>query len=264
MTVTPPDADSLRRSRGYQTLVSVGLISYGLVHLLVAVIAVRIALGGGGDASQRGALRQLAGQPLGRAALWLMAAGLLTLVVWQVMEAMVRRKGQRSNRQVRRRISAVGRAVVYLALAATAVGLALGSGSSGGNSEQTLSARLMSVPFGRLLVGAVGIAVLAVGISQVIKGVKKKFTEDLRGGISEATLRLGIAGFCAKGVALGIIGLLFGWAAWTYDPKKAGGLDAALDALRGQPFGTLLLIAMAAGIAAFGAYCFVWARNAKY
>jgi hypothetical protein len=67
-----------------------------------------------------------------------------------------------------------------------------------------------------------------------------------------------------KGVALGIIGLLFGWAALTHDPKKAGGMDAALSAVRGQPFGAVLLFVMALGLAAFGLYCFVWARNAKY
>jgi hypothetical protein len=40
-------------------------------------------------------------------------------------------------------------------------------------------------------------------------------------------------------------------------------MDAALGTLRDQPFGTALLLAMAVGFAAFGVYCFVWARNAK-
>ena len=49
-----------------------------------------------------------------------------------------------------------------------------------------------------------------------------------------------------------------------YNPDKAGGMDAALSALRDQPFGTVLLLAMAVGFAAFGVYCFVWARKARY
>ena len=40
-------------------------------------------------------------------------------------------------------------------------------------------------------------------------------------------------------------------------------MDAALGALRDQPFGTALLLAMAVGFAAFGVYCLAWARNAK-
>ncbi len=140
----------------------------------------------------------------------------------------------------------------------------MGSGSSSGQSEETLSARLMSVPFGRILLAIVGLVVISVGISQIVKGVKRKFTDDLDGGVGEATLKLGIAGYCAKGVSLTIVGLLFGWAALSYDPKKAGGMDAALSTLRAQPFGTVLLTVMALGIAAFGLYCFAWARNAKY
>jgi hypothetical protein len=257
------DTDKIRRSKGYHVLVGVGLVSYGLVHLVLAWIALQVAFTGGGDASQQGAFRQLAKQPLGLVLLWVMAVGLFALVIWQILEAVVGRTGKSSG-QLRRRLSSVGRAVVYLVLGVTAAGIALGSGSSSGKGEQTLSARLMALPFGRVLVGVVGLAVLAVGVSQVVKGVKRSFTDDLDGGVSQATLRLGTVGYCAKGVALGIIAALFGWAAITYDPKKAGGMDAALATLRGQPFGTVLLTVMALGIAAFGLYCFVWARNPKY
>jgi hypothetical protein len=256
--------DTVRQSSGYHALVGVGLASFGLVHLIIAWIALQVAFTKGGDASQQGALRQLAQQPLGLVLLWAMAVGLLTLTIWQVMEAVVGRSGQRSSRQVRRRISSVGRAVVYLVLAVTAARVASGAGtSSSGQGEETVSARLLSVPFGRLLVAAVGAAVIGVGVSQIVKGLKHKFTEDLSGASSTA-IRLGTVGYCAKGVALAIIGLLFGWAAWTYDPKKAGGMDAALSTLRSQPFGSALLTAMAVGIAAFGLYCFYWARHAKY
>jgi hypothetical protein len=92
--------DSLRRSSGYHALVGIGLASFGLVHLIVAWIALRVALVGGGDASQQGALRQIAQQPVGLLLLWAMAAGLLVLAAWQVIEAVVRRDGQRSARQV--------------------------------------------------------------------------------------------------------------------------------------------------------------------
>ncbi len=115
-----------------------------------------------------------------------------------------------------------------------------------------------------MLVGAVGVAVIAVGISQIVKGVKQNFTEDLDHAVSRNVRRLGTAGYCAKGVALGIIGGLFGYAALSYDPEKAGGLDAALATIRDQPFGTALLVIMAVGLACFGVYCFIWARFARY
>ncbi|HZA03024.1 MAG TPA: DUF1206 domain-containing protein [Propionibacteriaceae bacterium] len=258
------DVAQVRRSRSYHGLIGVGLVSYGLVHLVLAWLALQIAFGGREDASAGGALQQLTRQPLGTVLLWVMAIGLFTLVLWQALEATIGREAPGRDGRLRKRLSSAGRAVVYLALGILAVGVAMGDGGGSGNGEQTLSTRLMALPFGRLLVGAVGVAVIAVGISQIVKGVKQKFTEDLDSGVGQFVRRLGTAGYCAKGVALAIIGGLFGYAALTYDPEKAGGLDAALSTVRSQPFGTVLLVVMALGIACFGVFCFVWARKARY
>lgn len=253
----------VRQSTGYHVLVGVGLVSYGLVHLVLAWIALQIAFGHGGDASSQGAFAQLAQQPLGVVLLWVMAVGLLTLTVWQGIEAGVGRDDpQRAARPVRR-VASAGRAVVYAALAALAVRVALGSGSQSGQSEDTLSSRLMGAPFGRILVALLGAAIIAVGVSQIRKGVRQLFTEDLDAA-PRATRRLGTIGYVAKGASLAVVGILFGWAAISYDPEKAGGMDAALTAVRDQPFGSALLTLMAVGIACFGAYCFVWARHARY
>ena len=258
------DVEQVRRSRGYHALIGVGLVSYGLVHLVLAWLALQIAFGGREDASAGGALQQLTQQPLGTVLLWVMAIGLFTLVVWQVVEATIGRAASNRDGRLRKRLSSAGRALVYLALGILAVGVAVGNGGGSGNGEQNLSARLMDLPFGRILVALVGAAVIAVGISQIVKGVKQKFVEDLDSGVTQLVRRLGTVGYCAKGVALVIIGGLFGYAALTHDPKKAGGLDAALSTIREQPFGTALLVIMAIGMASFGVFCFVWARKARY
>lgn len=262
-----PTAELARR-HGYQVLVSVGLVSYGIVHLVLAWIAAQVAVGGGGgeDASSTGALKQLGQQPFGLVLLWVMAVGLLALVLWQGLEAVGGKPGADPKDQVKNRGRAIGRALVYLVLAFTAGKIAVGVGASGssGKAEETLSAKLMSVPFGRVLVVVVGLVVVAVGVSQIVKGIRKKFiTQDLAGGVGQGVATLGRVGWIAKGIALAMIGLLFVWAAIKHDPKKAGGMDSALLALRDQPFGMVLLLAMALGFAAFGVYCFFWSRNAK-
>lgn len=266
MPSVEPSAELARR-HGYQVLVSVGLVSYGIVHLVLAWISAQVALSGGGgeEASSTGALKQLGEQPFGLVLLWVMAIGLLALVLWQGLEAVGGKPGADQSEELKNRGRAVGRAVVYLVLGVTAARVAMGAGSGGGGqAEETLSARLMSVPFGRALVVTVGLGVLAVGIAQIVKGVKRNFVDDdLAGGVGRGVVVLGTVGWVAKGIALSLIGLLFGWAAIQHDPKKAGGMDAALGTLRDQPFGPVLLLAMAAGFAAFGIYCFAWARNAK-
>ncbi len=259
-------SQQLRHSRGYTVLVAVGLLSYGVVHLLIAWIALRIAWGGGGDASQQGALGALAKTGAGPVLLAVVALGMLTLALWQVVEAVfghgrVAQQRDESHR-TRKRLSSAGRAVVYLLLGISAARLVLGRGSSRGQ-EDSLTGRLLDVPLGRLLVVVLAAAILAVGISQVVRGLKHKFTEDLSGERTRSTLALGTAGYVAKGVALAVVAALFAWAALTYDPKKAGGLDAALHTVGSQPLGSVLLTVLALGFAAFGLYCFVWSRNAR-
>jgi hypothetical protein len=77
-------------------------------------------------------------------------------------------------------------------------------------------------------------------------------------------VRLGQAGYVAKGFALGAVGGLFCWAALTFDSQKAGGLDAALRTLLDQrPLGQIAVGLTGLGLAAFGVYCFGWARHPR-
>ncbi|MGI8459159.1 MAG: DUF1206 domain-containing protein [Propionibacteriaceae bacterium] len=260
----------VQHSKGYRALIAVGLASYGVVHLLIGWIAGQVAWGGGGgggdSADKQGALKALAQTPLGPVLLVVVGVGLLTLVVWQGVEAAFGhgRVAQQHDekRRTLKRISSAGRAVVYLVLGVSALRLVAGAGSSG-HTEQTATGRLLALPLGRVLVLVVAAVVIGVGVAQIVRGVKKKFTEDLRGGTSDAVITLGTVGYVAKGAALGVVGALFGYAAITADAKKAGGIDAALHTIQQQPFGTFLLTAMALGFAAFGLFCFVWAKDAK-
>jgi hypothetical protein len=258
------DTRKIRRSRGYHAIVAVGLVGYGVVHLVLAWIAVQLASGQRKDASAEGAMEQLAGNPLGLGLLWVMALGLFSLVVWQGTEAVIGPHQQGPDLSLRRRLVSAGRAFVYLVLGGLAIRVAIGAGSHSGKGEETASARLMHLPAGPFLVAAVGALVLAVGVGQIVKGLRRKFTEDLERSTSTLTKALGTVGYVAKGIALAIIGGLFGLAAVTYDPKKAGGMDAALNVIRGLPLGPALLLVVAAGIACFGVYCFFWARHAEY
>jgi hypothetical protein len=121
---------------------------------------------------------------------------------------------------------------------------------------------------GQLIVGLIGLGIVAAGVVFIVRGWKASFTHHLQPQATSGTrgrvvVRLGQAGYVAKGVALGVVGSLFVAAAWSYDPKEAGGLDVALSTLLDQPFGRWLLTLVALGLAAFGAYCFAWARYPK-
>jgi len=251
-------AQEVRYSQSYGVAITVGLIAFGVVHLLVAWIALQLAWGQSSqEASQQGALEELAGKPLGGVMLWIVAIGLLALVVWRAVDLAY------GDLDLEKTVSSVGRGIVYLVLAISAAKVAIGTGGSSSGQQKTLSARLMEHGPGRVLIVAIGLGIVAVGVRQLYKAVTKKFTEDLAGGVSDKTVMLGRIGYAAKGVAFVIVGILFAWAAIDYDPKKAGGLDTALRTVKEQPFGPVLLTVLALGIAAFGVYAFVWSRNAR-
>ena len=67
----------------------------------------------------------------------------------------------------------------------------------------------------------------------------------------------------ALGVAYGTTGVLLVVAAVRYDPAQPVGLDAGLTALGAQPFGQVLLLILALGLALFGVYCLFDARYRK-
>jgi hypothetical protein len=255
-------------SRALAVGVQVGLVSFGVVHLLIAWIALQTAWGHEAkSANSSGALRQLAKEPLGAVLLWVVVVGLAALVVWQVVEAVWGHVHEEGKKRLTKRLASAGRAVVYAALALSAFGIVTGSGS-GGSSPDSQTAGLMKLTGGQLIVGLIGLAIVAVGIAFVVRGLKASFTHHLQpqatsGSRGRIVVRLGQAGYVAKGVSLGVVGSLFVAAAWSYNPKKAGGLDVALSTLLDQPFGRWLLTLVALGLAAFGAYCFAWARYPK-
>lgn len=267
MSQTRRTAAKVQNNPAYLTLVTVGLIAFGVIHALVGWICLKLATGsGGGEASNQGALADLAATPGGGILLWVIVVGMAALVVWQLVEAAVGNTQFSGKKRTMKRVSSAGRAVVYAALAATCAKMAIGAGAKSSNqAPQDTTATLMGQPFGQVLVGVVGLVVAGMGVAQIIKGVRRKFVEeDLDAGVAEWAKKLGVAGWIAKGVALTLTGVLIGWAAVTADAKKAAGLDGALKSLLSLPFGPFLLGTMALGFAAFGAYACVWAFNARH
>lgn len=247
-------------------LARAGLVAFGIVHVVLGWLALQLALGdSAGSASSNGAVRELAQQPFGTVLVWAVAGGMLLLALWQAIEAAVGHLHHKDSRRLRKRLSSAGKTLVYGYVGVSAAMIAAGAGSSGGGSD-SMTARLMALPGGQVLVALVGAVIIGIGIYLVHKGWSEKFTEDLTGegrsgDTGTAYVWLGKAGYVAKGVALGSVGTLFGYAAVTHDAKKSGGLDQALQEVLQQPFGPVLLVGIAAGIACFGVFCFAHARH---
>jgi hypothetical protein len=246
--------------------VRVGLVSYGVVHLLIAWLALRLVFGGGGgSASSQGALHELAQSAVGRASLYVVAAGFVALVLWQGLEAVWGHRDEDGGKRVLKRLVSAGKVLLYGTLAVSAAKTAVGS-SSGSGGTDGLTARLMRLPGGPLLVGLVGLGVLVVAGFLAYRGLAEEFRSKLdtagqTGDDGRAYVLCGKVGYVGKAVALAIVGALFLYAAVTHDPQKSGGLDVALRKLLQEPFGGPGLALVAVGFACYGVFCFAWARH---
>lgn len=266
----PTSASSTARaaqdSTTFRILARIGYVVLGILHILIGAIAISIATGGGGEnADQGGALAQIQQSPAGVVLLWVIVLGLLALAIWQIAEAVVERDPD-TKKKWGHRVKFIGTAVAYLAIGATALVYALGGQSQSSESSQSFSAKLLAVPAGVVLLVLVGLVVAAIGIAFIVRGVTRAFTKNLSlptGTARKGIVAFGIAGYIAKGIAVGVAGVLFVIAAVTHDPETAGGLDSALRALAGLPYGVFILWLVGAGLALYGLFCVARARYAR-
>jgi hypothetical protein len=232
----------------------------GVLHLLIAYIALKVAWGVGGgskEADSSGALKTIASSDTGPFLLWIGVVGFALLSFWNLTEGIVHRDDKSDLGKL------VAKGVMYAFFAWTTFKI-VGLGQSSDSEKQTegFAASLMGNPFGQALVGAVGLVVLGVAGYHIYKGWKKKFLEDLEEHPGQWAVRAGQVGYIAKGIALVVVGFFFVYAAVTADPEKTQGLDGALKTLKDAPGGPFILTLVALGIAAYGVYSFARARYA--
>jgi hypothetical protein len=229
----------------------------GVIHLLLAFLTVQIALGGDGkQASPSGALSTLAEESLGQVLLWVIAAGFTLLALWHLTELF-------TQREMFDKAKAGGKLVLYGALAWTSFTFASGGRTSSNDQTRDFTLTLMEAPVGQVLVGLVGVGILGIAGYHVYKGWREKFFEDLREHPGRWAVVAAKVGYIGKGIALAAVGVLFVTAAIQHRAGKATGLDGALQSLRDLPAGTVTLLGIALGLAAYGVYSFARARYAR-
>lgn len=247
-------------------LARLGFAARGAVYVLVGALALLAAIGSGtGDVGGgNSAMRSLLSQPFGAIMLGVVGLGLIFFAAWRIAGGLVDadREGT-SAKGLGARALHVLSGILNGALAVTAIDLALGFGSGGGDDDaaQDWTAWLLSQPLGRWLVGAVGLAIVGGGLFHLWKAFKGDVLKRLAvpAARRDLALWLGRSGYAARGVVFAVIGVLLVVAAIRSDSSEAKGLGGALEALEEQPYGWALLAAVAAGLAAFGAFGFVQA-----
>ncbi len=249
-----------------ERLTRLGYFVRGLVYGIPGLLALGLAIGVGGRAvSPTGAIEYLGQQPYGKIMLIIVAIGLAGFSLWGLIRAVFDpyREGSDMPGLATRfgyLASAFGYATLLIATAQYLMGLTVNS-----NNPTDWTAKLLTMPWGRVAVAVVGLGWLGGGLWQIYKGYKADFKLDFKLGQmnkDERTLSayVGRFGLAARGVVFALIGLFLVQAAVFVNPAQAKGLDGALLALAEKPFGQVLLAVVALGLIAFGVYSMLCAR----
>lgn len=248
-------------------LARLGFACRGIVYILVGGLAVHAALQGGEAADNQGALASLASAPAAPVLLGIIAAGLFGYALWRFTEALAWKQVGLDARTTMKRAGHGMSAVAHLLLAWTALGLALfprraTRGSPGDETARHWTSWLLDQPFGEWLVGGVAVCLAVGAAGQAKKAWRGDFATDLGGDTPapEFACMMGRIGYAARALVFAILSSFFALAAWRARADQAGGVSDALEVLRSQPGGVLLMISVGLGLAVFGAFGLVEAR----
>ncbi len=259
--------EELAHAKTLGWLARAGLVARGVVYGVIGILALKLALGDGGKATnQTGALKTISGQSFGEVLLILVAIGLGGYSLWRLLRAAVGHGAEQTD-SASDRVAALASGIAYGILCITAVKILTESGAGSGTPKQPTGG-VLDWPAGPVLVAIAGAVLIGVAAYQAYKGLARKFLEDantgeMSEGVEKAYTALGVFGHVARAVIFALIGYGLIKAALDYNPKEAIGLDGALRELADASYGPLLLGAVAVGLAGFALYSIVDARYRK-
>jgi Domain of Unknown Function (DUF1206) len=256
------------QSSWVERLARVGLAAQGVSFGLVAWLAVEVALGRGGKATDRqGALRTIASGGVGRGIVVALAIGFGAYALWRLAQVFLGHDVEERGGKTKwtKRLSSLGKASLYAGLCWAAVSILSGEDGGGSDEEREATAGVLGWPAGRAIVFAVAVAIAIAALWNFYRGVSGRFKKQLKTGEMRAaelrwTTRVAVVGLIARAVVFALVSWFFFKAAVDYDAREARGLDGALRKLAHEPYGDWLLATVAAGLAAFGVFCLIQAR----
>lgn len=264
---------SVRSTKSWiERLARLGYASKGLVYLLMGSLSAAAGLGNrhGDIADRQSAIDFIASMPFGRMLLLLMALGLTGYAAWRIIIGFDgSEQREQDARALLLRAGSVIRGVFYALFALGIVRLVLHQGGNRRGSDATSrhwASRAMDHPFGRLLIGGAGLALIGYGIYQFVRAAKGRLDRHLQwrgvaSNIRNLLIKVCCFGIAARAVVFGLIGSSLVRAAMHHDPHAAHGTSGAFREIGGLPFGGWLLTLAALGFVAYGIYALI---NARY
>jgi len=251
------------KSEKFSWLVRVGYFSRAILYSVLGLIALtsadRIAEG------TNGIFLAIEDYPAGNAILWLMVVGLTAYALFRFASTFFDIENNGSDAKGwGKRLGHAGSGIGHLALAFSAYKFASdnstggsGGGQSGGGAQEAASG-ILSMEFGGIVLGLLGLAFFVTAIFQAKKGITGEFMHRIAGDAPDATRWIGGAGYLARGVVYAVIG----WSLFKAGFLSAGSgqvktLGDAVASLAGQG---IVFTLVAVGLLLFVLFSLVLSR----
>lgn len=246
------------KSEKFNWFVRVGYFSRAILYSVLGLIALTSA--GKIQQGTNGIFQAIEEFPLSTLILWLMVLGLLAYALFRFASPLfdIENNGSDSKGWAKR-IGHAGSAIGHIALAYSAYKFAnSGSGSEGSGGAQEAASGVLSMEFGGIILGLLGIAFFATAVFQAKKGLSGDFMHRISPQAPSATRWLGGAGYLARAVVF----LVIGWSLFQAGFMSGGGdqvktLGDAVASLAGEG---VIFTLTAIGLLLFGLFSLVLAR----
>jgi len=241
-----------------QWLARAGYAARGLVFVILAYFTAAAAIAGGQPVGGTDALRTLLWAPLGSALVAMLTVGLLCFALWREAQFILDLDRIGSDAMgLARRVAYGGAGVFYAGFALVSLSMLVGPDVATSEGEvHDWSAWLLHQPFGRVALGAIGVAIIIAAVCIGVAGTRAQFRRriELEPAARRLVAALGCVGYLTRAAVFLLIGVFIIFAAFRSNPREAAGLAGALMAIKDQAYGGVLLAVTALGLLAFGAY----------
>ena len=251
------------KSEKFNWLVRVGYFSRAILYAVVGIIALTSA-GKIADGTN-GVFLAIEDFPAGNAILWIMVVGLDAYGLFRLCSPLFDIENEGSDAQGwGNRLGHLGSAVGHFALAfsaykfASSDGSGSGGGGSGGGGAQEAASGVLSMEFGGIILGVLGIAFFIAAFAQAKKAYTGEFMNRISAQAPDHTRTVGAIGYAARAVVFVVIG----WSLFQAGFMSAGSEQVKTlgDAVASLADDGFIFTLVAIGLIAFGILSLILAR----